>query len=185
MDCRSCTPEPSLVIGRVGLSSQVPAQVAAFVAARQLAYYRPGMYMRHFITTGTALKSWLFAAIKLTAPQFPIAADLEGPVTEALAALRASLSHDLKDQLNSVVSKLLQSGTALDLKRWVAAVDLSADRAGFVVAHDLESASQVIHASEEGSAALPNQERFKELVLYSASAKYFDLRRRLGITIDS
>ncbi len=179
------TPEPSLVIGRVGLSSQVPAQVAAFVAARQLAYYRPGMYMRHYITTGTALKSWLFAAIKLTAPQFPIAADLEGPVTEALAALKASLRHDLKDQLNSVVSKLLQSGTALDLKRWVAGVDLSADRAGFVVAHDLESASQVIHASEEGSAALPNQERFKELVLYSASAKYFDLRRRLGITIDA
>lgn len=179
------TPEPSLVVGRVGMSSQVPPQVAAFVAARQLAYYRPGMYMRHFITTGTGLKSWLFAAIKLTAPQFPVAADLEGPVTEALAALKASLSHESKDQLNSVVSKLLQSGTALDLKRWVAAVDLSADRAGFVVAHDLESASQVVHASEEGSAALPNQERFKELVLYSASAQYFDLRRRLGITIDS
>jgi tetratricopeptide (TPR) repeat protein len=179
------TAEPSLVLGRVGMSSEVPAQVAAFVAARQLAYYRPGMYLRHFIQTGTGLKSWLFAAVKLTVPQFPVAPDLEGPVTEALAALRASLSGDVKELLNSVVSKLIQSGTALDLKKWVAAVDLTADRAGFIVAHDLDSALQVIRASEEGSASVPNQDRFKELVLYSTSAKYFAMRRRLGIAVDS
>lgn len=179
------TTEPSLVLGRVAMSHEVPPQVAAFVAARQLAYYRPGMYLRHFITTGTGLKSWLFAAIKLTAPQFPVAPDLEGPVTEALAALKATLSPELKEHLNSVVSKVLQSGTPLDLKRWVAAVDLTADRAGFIAAHDLEAATQVVQASEEGAAAVPNQERSKELVLYSASARYFELRRRLGITIDS
>ncbi len=179
------TAEPSLVLGRVGISSEVPAQVAAFVAARQLAYYRPGMYLRHFIQTGTGLKSWLFAAIKLTAPQFPIAQDLEGPVTEALAALRASLNADVKELLSSVVSKLIQSGNPLDLKKWVAAVDLTADRAGFIVAHDLDTAVQVVRASEEGSASVSNQERFKELILYSTSAKYFALRRRLGIAVDS
>jgi tetratricopeptide (TPR) repeat protein len=179
------TAQPSIVLGRVAMSHEVPPQVAAFVAARQLAYYRPGMYLRHFITTGTGLKSWLFAAIKLTAPQFPVAPDLEGPVTEALAALKATLRPELKEHLNSVVSKVLQSGTPLDLKRWVAAVDLTADRAGFIAAHDLEAATQVVQASEEGAAAVANQERYKELVLYSASARYFDLRRRLGITIDS
>lgn len=177
--------EPSLVLGRVGMSSEVPAQVAAFVAARQLAYFRPGMYLRHFIQTGTGLKSWLFAAIKLTAPQFPIAPDLEGPVTEALAALKASLTPDVKEHLNSVVSKLIQSGTALDLKKWVAAVDLTADRAGFVVAHDLETSIQVVRASDEGALGIANQERFKELVLFASSAKYFAMRRRLGIAVDS
>ncbi len=177
--------EPSLVLGQVGMSAEVPAQVAAFVAARQLAYFRPGMYLRHFIQTGTGLKSWLFAAIKLTSPQFPIGPDLEGPVTEALAALKATLSPQVKEHLNSVVSKLIQSGTPLDLKKWVAAVDLTADRAGFIVAHDLDTAVQVVRASEEGSAGLPNQERFKELVLFASSAKYFAMRRRLGIAVDS
>ena len=39
----------------------------------------------------------------------------------------------------STVSKLLQSGGSLDLKKWVAAIDLTADRAGLLLAHDLQS----------------------------------------------
>lgn len=179
------TATPCLSLGRVGMSGQVPPQVAAFVAAQQLAYLRPGLYMRHFIQTGTALKAWLFAAIKLTSPQFPIAPDLEGSVNDALAALKAHLPSDAKDHLSSVVSKLIQSGTSLDLKKWVAAVDMTADRAGFIVSHDLQVTSEVVRASDESGAAATNENRFKELVIYAASSKYFEMRRRLVITVDS
>jgi tetratricopeptide (TPR) repeat protein len=179
------TAEPSLSMGRVGLSSEVPPQVAAFVAARQLAYLRPGLYLRHFIQTGTALKAWLFAAIKLSSPQFPIAPDIEGAVNEALSALKQFLPADARDHLASVVSKLIQSGTALDLKKWIVAVDLTADRAGFVVAHDLDTSAQVIRASDDSTAAIPSQERFKELVVFAASNNYFNMRRHLQITVDS
>ena len=179
------TEAPSLSLGKVGKSSQIPPQVAAFVAAQQLAYLRPGLYMRHFIQTGTALKAWLFAAIKLTSPQFPIAPDLEGSVNEALAALKAHLPADAKDHLASVVSKLIQSGTSLDLKKWVGAVDMTADRAGFIVSHDLQVTSEVVRAADESTAAVSNENRFKELVLYAASSKYFAMRRRLSITVDS
>lgn len=179
------TSHPSLSMGRVGMSSQIPPQVAAFVAAQQLAYLRPGMYLRHFIQTGTGLKAWLFAAIKLISPQFPIAPDLEGSVTEALAALRANLAIDAKDHLSSVVSKLIQSGTALDLKKWIAAVDLTTDRAGLVVAHDLQTVTEVVRASDEYTSTVPQDERLKELVLFSVSAKYLKIRRALGIAVDS
>ena len=179
------THTPSLSLGQVGMSSEVPPQVAAFVAARQLAYARPGLYLRHFIQTGTAMKAWLFAAIKLTSPQFPVAPDLEGAVSEALAALKQHLASDAKDHLTSVVSKLIQSGTSLDLKRWVAAVDLTADRAGFVVAHDLETAVSIVQASEEGALGVGNQERHKQLVLYASSAAYFQMRRSLAITVEA
>jgi hypothetical protein len=81
------------------------------------------------------------------------------------------------------VTKLLQAG-AIDLKRWVAAVDLSADRAGFIIASDLELAQEMIKAADEASAALPQKERLKELVLYSVSEQYFAVRRKLGINID-
>jgi tetratricopeptide (TPR) repeat protein len=178
------TARPSLSMGRMGMSSQIPPQVAAFVAAQQLSYLRPGMYLRHFIQTGTGLKAWLFAAIKLISPQFPIAPDLEGSVSEALAALRSNLPVDAKDHLSSVVSKLIQSGTALDLKRWAAAVDLTTDRVGFVVAHDLQTVTDVVRASDERLASIPQEERLKELVLFSVSSKYLGIRRRLGITVD-
>jgi hypothetical protein len=143
------------------------------------------MYVRHLIPSGTGLKSWLFAAIKLIVPQFPIAADLEGPVNEATAALERGLPGQTRDQLARIVSKLLQSGAALDLKRWVAGVDLTADRAGLVVAHDLETAAEIIKASDEGSSAVPNQERMKELVLFGVNESYFTLRQQLHIAIDS
>lgn len=177
--------EPSLVLGTTALRPDVPLQPAAFIAGRQLTFFRPGLYLRHLLGSGTALKSWFFAAIKLTSPQFPVAAELEGAVNEAYQALEVGLVGQMRDQLTRVVAKLLTSGAALDLKRWVAAVDMTADRAGFVLAHDLETAVAVIKASDESSSAVPLDERFKELSLFAVSAQYFEIRQRLQIAVDS
>jgi hypothetical protein len=137
------------------------------------------------LASGTALKAWLFAAIKLTAPHFPVANELAGAVAEAMQALDAGIQGQARDQLTRVVAKLIQSGTALDLKRWVAGIDLTADRAGFLLAHDLETAVAVIRASDEASSAVPAQDRVQELVLFSVSEHYFQLRQHLGICVDS
>jgi hypothetical protein len=176
---------PSITLGATALRSDVPLRPAAFIAGRQLAYLRPGSYLRHVLASGTALKAWLFAAIKLTAPQFPVAPELSGAVSEAMSALDTGIQGPSRDQLTRVVSKLLQSGTALDLKRWAGGIDLTADRAGFLLAHDLETAVAVVRASDETSSTVPQQDRFQELVLFSVSKAYFDLRARLGITVDS
>ena len=102
--------QPAIVLGTAALSADVLPQAAAFIAARHLTYFRPGMYVRHLIPSGTGLKSWLFAAIKMIVTQFPIAGDLEGPVKEATAALERGLPGQTRDQLARIVSKLLQSG---------------------------------------------------------------------------
>jgi len=175
---------PAIVLGAAALAAEIPTQAAAFIAARHLTYYRPGLYLRHLVATGTGLRAWLFAAIKLIVPQFPVSKELEGPVGGNLALIDPLIIGPARDQLASVVTKLLQAG-AIDLKKWVAAVDLTADRAGFVVANDLELAEEMIKAADEASAALPQKERIKELVLFSVSEEYFAIRRRLGINIDS
>jgi tetratricopeptide (TPR) repeat protein len=177
--------EPCMTFGATGLREDVPLRPAAFIAAQKLAYLRPGSYVRHILASGTALKSWLFAAIKLTAPQFPVAAEVEGAVNDAMAALGAGIQGQARDQLTRVVAKLIQSGTSLDLKRWVGAIDLTADRAGFLLCHDLETAVEVIRASDPDASVLSREERTKELVLFSVSAAYFELRKRLGISVDA
>jgi tetratricopeptide (TPR) repeat protein len=177
--------QPSIVLGVAALSADVPPQAAAFIAARHLTYFRPGMYVRHLVPSGTGLKAWLFAAVKMIAPQFPIAAEMEGPVNDASQALERSLHGQARDQLARIVSKLLQAGAALDLKKWVAGIDLTADRAGFLCAHDLETAVEIIKASDEASSAVPQQERLKELVLYSVNDTYFRLRKKLHISVDT
>jgi len=172
-------------LGRVAMSEKVPPQAAAFIAARHLTYFRPGFYVRQVLTSGAALRAWLFAAIKLISPQFPITPDIEGSVKEAYQSLDANLKGASRDELTRVVSTLLREGAALDLKRWVSGVDQTADRVGFVIAHDLDTAAQVIRASDESAASVPNQERLKSLAVYSVSPDYLALRRRLGIAVDS
>jgi tetratricopeptide (TPR) repeat protein len=175
---------PAIVLGAAALAAEIPTQAAAFIAARHLTYYRPGLYLRHLVATGTGLRAWLFAAIKLIVPQFPVNKELEGPVGQNLAVLEPTIVGPARDQLTSAVTKLLQAG-AIDLKKWVAAVDLTADRAGFIVANDLELAEDMVKAADEASAALPQKDRIRELLLFSASEDYFAIRRRLGINIDA
>jgi len=176
---------PSIVLGRAAFEVEVPNQAAAFIVGRHLSYYRPGLYIRHLVPTGTGLKAWVFAAIKMNSPQFPITPDLEGPVADNLNALGVHLSGPARERLASLVSKLLQSSGAMNLKKWVAAVDLTADRAGLLVAHDLEIATDMIKASDESVSPVPHKDRLRELVLFSISEQYMTLRQRLGIAIDS
>jgi tetratricopeptide (TPR) repeat protein/tRNA A-37 threonylcarbamoyl transferase component Bud32 len=175
---------PSIVLGRAAFERVVPNQSLAFVAGRHLTYFRPGYYVRHLVPTGTGLKAWLFAAIRLCVPQFPIGPDLQGQVNEALTFMTPDFVGVHRELLASTVSKLLQSGGAIDLKKWVAAVDLTADRAGFLLAHDLGVAVQVMRATEDAS-SVSSKDRSQEIVLYSVSEPYLQLREKLGITIDS
>jgi len=105
-------------------------------------------------------------------------------VKENSQAIRPVVEGPIREQLASLVTKLLQGGS-IDLKRWVAGVDLTADRAGLLVAHDLETACDMVKASDEASAALPHRDRIKELTTFSVDPKYFALRRKLGISIDA
>jgi hypothetical protein len=175
---------PAIVLGVAAFERNVPAQSLAFVTGRHATYFRPGYYVRHLVPTGTGLKAWLFAAIRLCVPQFPIAPELQGQVEEALTAMVTDFQGTRRELLASTVSKLLQSGGAIDLKKWVAAIDLTADRTGFLLAHDLSIAAEVMRATDEAS-SVPSKERIKEIVLYSISQEYFALREILQIGVES
>jgi hypothetical protein len=108
---------------------------------------------------------------------------MAGQVNEALAALGQDFTGTEREKLASAVSKLLQAGGSLDLKKWVAAVDLTVDRVGLLLAHDLQIATEMLRASEDGS-SVPVKERLKELVLFSVSEEYFALRQKLAISIE-
>jgi tetratricopeptide (TPR) repeat protein len=95
---------PSIVLGRAAFEAQVAPQSLAFLAGRHLAFFRPGYYVRQLIPTGTGLKAWLFAAIKLCVPQFPIAPDVQGAVGDAMAAMQGDFLGAHKEKLASLGS---------------------------------------------------------------------------------
>ncbi|HEY8078898.1 MAG TPA: tetratricopeptide repeat protein, partial [Labilithrix sp.] len=174
---------PAIILGRAAFEQNVSTQGLAFMAGRHMAYFRPGHYIRHLVPTGTGLKAWLFAAIKHCVPQFPVSPDLQGQVNEAMGFLAQDFQGAEKDKLASVISKLLQAGGALDLKKWVASIDLTADRVGFLLAHDLQITAEALRQTEEGS-SVPVKDRLKDIVLFAVSEEYFALREKLTVTID-
>jgi tetratricopeptide (TPR) repeat protein len=174
---------PSIVMGLSALQ-QLPAQTAAFIAARQLANYRPGFLLRHVLPSIPMLKAWLFAAFKVCSPHFPISAELEPMVAEGKAALERYLPAHGRDRLVEAVARLIQSSPALDLKDWVMGVDLTADRIGLVVANDLKSVTDIIKTVEDPTAP-PRERRLQELILFAIDESFFAVRRRLGVSLES
>jgi tetratricopeptide (TPR) repeat protein len=178
------TSPPSLLLGSRAFAQDVTPVAAAFLAGRHLAYYLPGLYVRQLLSNTTALKAWLFAAIRLVKPKFPVAPDLEVAVQDASRALAELATGTRLEQLTQVVAKLLHDGASLDLKRWVQDVDLAADTIGFVLSNDLEVSVERVRAlpQDPGSPALAT--RIEHLITYAVSARYMTVREHLGLRLD-
>ena len=179
------TSPPALLLGARAFTEDVTPVAAAFLAGRYLAYYLPGLYVRQLLPNTTALKAWLFAAIRLVKPKFPVAPDLETPVLEAYRTLGELASGGRLDQLTHVVGKLLQDGASLDLKRWVQDVDLAADAIGFVLSNDLEVSIERIRALPSDAGSPPVATRVERLIAYAVSARYMTVREHLGLRLDA
>ncbi|MEO7037679.1 MAG: protein kinase [Polyangiaceae bacterium] len=179
------TSPPALLLGARAFGEDVTPVGAAFLAGRHLAYYLPGLYVRQLLPNTTALKAWLFAAIRLVKPKFPVAPDLEAPVAEASRALTELATGTRLEQLTHVVAKLLRDGASLDLKRWMQDVDSCADTIGFVISNDLEIAIERVRAlpQDAGSPALAT--RIERLIAYSVSSRYMTVREHLGLRLDA
>jgi hypothetical protein len=176
------TNPPALFLGRAALGGG-PSQALAFLAGAKLAYFRSGHYIRQVVPTGTGLRAWLFAAIRAVNPAFPVAPDLAPAVNENVAALKKHLAGPASEVLTSLVTKLLSNTGSLDLKRWTIGVDLTADRAGLLLANDLPKALAVVRVTPDEASPIPQKDRIRELTAFAISDEYFHLRQRLGIAI--
>ncbi|MDB4972062.1 MAG: serine/threonine protein kinase [Myxococcaceae bacterium] len=176
------TNPPAIGLGQGALRSS-PDQALAFIAGRQLSYFRPGHYMRQLVPSGSGLRSWLLAAIRLANPRFPAPEPMREQVERNVAALARTLHAPQQHALTSLVERLLREQPELDMKRWALAVDLAADRIGFVLANSLDAAVAVVRASPQDSSYASERDRLKALYQYAVSPKYTSLRKAIGVTI--
>ncbi|HEU5074131.1 MAG TPA: hypothetical protein VFU02_08160, partial [Polyangiaceae bacterium] len=64
-----------------------------------------------------------------------------------------------------------------------AGADHTVDRAGFILADDLQTAIEVIRAGEDPTVSPDMTERVKDLLAFSVSSEYHGVRDRLRIAI--
>jgi tetratricopeptide (TPR) repeat protein len=171
------TRELSLVLGPSILSGRSVSELA-FVFARELSYLRLTARLLVFYPDIADLRRLVTAAIS-------IAIGHTGPVPADVEPFRRDLGKRLDpahlDALSQAVRAASERGGQVDLLVWLRAVERAACRIGLAACGDLPMAARALSVDGRVVSGLSAAERLRDLVPFSVSAPYGELRMRLGI----
>ncbi|MBM4376603.1 MAG: tetratricopeptide repeat protein [Deltaproteobacteria bacterium] len=194
-------PSPQLyaVPGQAGLFAAVPSIPLAcaagqnvltglslsertFLCGRHLAMYRGDHLAKLFFPTVTELTVLLFGALRLVS-QLPAPPEYAAQVQSTTQALGKFIEPIEREALKRAVNDFVEAGGRTNIKRWARAVDTTAARAGLLLSGDLAVAQKVLVAEPAIPGDLTPPERMKELMLFSISDEYLNLRKHIGLAI--
>jgi hypothetical protein len=127
----------------------------------------------------------LLAAIKIGAPESQLPKDETGVLDEYVNVLQTTLQPVEREYLIKVVTRFIKKNEVVDIEKWIRCVELTGCRAGLLLCNDLEVAARMIQSDVTTVDDIPDKEKIKELILFSASEEYFRLREHLGININA
>lgn len=162
--------------------SGMTVQQLAFLTGRHLTYYRPEHYALVFFPTLADFSSLVLAAVRLVIPGISVPPPPEGE-GRVVSELGARLSADKKDALEEAVSRLDERGGKLDLLAWIRHVELTAARAGLLLAGDLRVAMRILKEETRAVGELSAETKRGDLLAFTASDEYAVLRERMGVAI--
>ncbi|MEZ4226752.1 MAG: tetratricopeptide repeat protein [Polyangiaceae bacterium] len=182
----SIVPVPSLppasVAGQTVLTGFQPQELT-FICGKHLAHYRGEHYIRTLFPTQAELTIMLFAGVMLASPSTPLPADIQNQIRATAQELAKHMQPVHLEGLRQVVKRFIEEGAKANIKRWNQAVEITACRAGLLVCGDLEIAKKVIGSESQLPGDLPPADKMKELLLFSVSEQYAQLRKALGIAV--
>lgn len=160
----------------------VTVQELAFLAGRHLTYYRPEHYPLVFYPTLADLGALVLASVRLCLRGFdPEEAD--SPSAALARKLKKHLDDGARAELSRAVTALDAEGGTLDLLAYLRSVELTANRAGLLLCGDLRVAMRVLKSESRAVGDLTAEGRRADLLGFSASAAYAELRERIGVAI--
>jgi hypothetical protein len=158
------------------------------MSGKRLAYLRPERFASLAMGSLPKLES-AFAAALMAGGQRLLSHD--GAVFEPTnddsrklaASLRSAVPTQLLEQVGELSTKLSgRVGNGL-ITGWRTGTDLTANRVGFIVCNDFETASRGIATEGAAMSTLSVKERLRDLLAYAVSDSYFAVRRHLGIHV--
>jgi tetratricopeptide (TPR) repeat protein len=175
---------PALIVGNALLQGKQEKDLA-YALGKRLTLLRADHVMRwpRIVPQVSELKAFFLAALKLVQPKVPVKADMEVPVAERVELLRRFLPPQHLEQLAEVVRRFLESQADVDLHKWAIAVDYTSTRAGFLLCNDLEVAAQQIMAEPIAVGSADPRDKLRDILQWSVSEEYFELRNHLGLAI--
>ena len=178
---------PSLLVGAqlIGKSDE---RELAFEVGKRMAYLRPERFVTLAVGTLPKLESAFAAAVMAGGARLmghdgrPYAPDNE-EAKRLAGSLRKQVPGPLLEQVGELSERLTgRLGNGL-ISSWRAATDLTANRVGFIVSNDLETAAKGIATEGSSLSSMSVKERLRDLLSYAVSESYFAVRRHLGLHI--
>jgi hypothetical protein len=169
---------PATRIGQKALSGRSASELA-FLAGRHLTYHREHEFMRALIPAIPDLEEIFLAALLIGNPSMPVNDRVKQVVVPIAKAIEPILEPVGIDRLRGHFLRFLEEGGRTNLQRWASGVDRTAARAGFLLANDLKSASNVFEVEDKAHA----QEQMDDLLSFVVSDRYSRLRKGIGIAV--
>jgi golgin subfamily B member 1 len=159
-------------------------QQLAFLAGRHLTYYRPEHYALVFFPTLADLSTLVLAAVRLVIPGISVPPPPDGD-SKVMVDLGSRLTAEKKKDLEDAVARLDERGGKLDLLAWIRHVELTAARAGLMLAGDLRVPMRILKDETRAIGELSDDTKRGDLLAFCASDAYGKLRERMGVAIHS
>jgi hypothetical protein len=86
-------------------------------------------------------------------------------------------------QLQKYMKQYLSTGKNPNLSAWLTAVEHTCIRAGLVMCGNLHEAASAVKNDTNPIGKATVKDKIRELVLFSISDEYFDIRQKLGLAI--
>jgi tetratricopeptide (TPR) repeat protein len=174
------TREPSTALGPSVLSGP-SAKELAFLAGRHLTFYRPGYQVVLYYPGRGELTTLLLAAVQVVMPNAAAATD-----DPAVAALRARLTRHIADDERAALKRAVRAldarGGQAALGAWMGSVELTAGRAGLLLAGDLIAATSIVRSESRDVANVPVEMRRGDLIAFCASRTHAAMRQQFAMT---
>ncbi len=155
-----------------------------FEVARQLTQMRPERYLWRALVSQADLFNVLYAALAIMVPDAPVPSDTP-EVRKLKAYLKKTVPPMVFEQLLPTARELLSADKEeANLANWIMATQRTALRAALVITNDFETVAKVVATEADSITGLGAKERVADLLQFSVSPDYFELRKHLGFSMD-
>jgi len=174
---------PSFLLGR-NLINRTEKELAFFLA-RRLARLRADQFLLspEAVPSLDELRVIVAAAVKMVHPQFQLPETDPAAVKRYVAFLQRAVQPATLSSASAAIEQIMADPGRVDLASWAVGANQSADRAGLLLCGDAPSAVREILRSAETRGG-DAEGAIKDVVRWSVSSDYLDLREQLGLVAE-
>lgn len=177
---------PAFVVGADMFQGRDERELA-FTIAKRLAWMLPSHYLGSCGYPTEWLKAFFIIALHITDPSLGLDKQIGPNAPSLIEALQDAdrRSPGLMVNIQKLARQFLQSGKNPNLSHWLTCVDHTTTRLGLLLCGDLHKAASCVKNDPIPVGKASVKDKIRELVLFSISEEYFELRKHLGLSIGS